>query len=156
VAVVAVVLLVLVAGRVRHEPSAPGAPAPLGPGQVSPQEHRSVAEAAMAAGDHHLAVVEGYRALAARSVLRGVLDERPGRTAHELAEALGPVFPAHADQVARASTLFDLVFYGHPSATGSVGRSEAESVLRLDDVLRTARPGQVDLDAQRPVSAVPR
>ncbi len=142
--VVLVVLAVLVASRVRREPTrGPGADTALGTGHIRALEHRRAADAAMSAGDLDLAVVEGFRAVAARAVERGVLEERPGRTARELATELGPVFPSSAEELAAASTLFDRVFYGHrpPAATGqAVTPSEAERVLALDDALRAARP----------------
>jgi Domain of unknown function (DUF4129) len=146
--VVLAVLVVLVAGRVRRAPPGLPAAAPaLGGGSVTAQEHRRGAEAAMAAGDHDRAVVEAFRTIAARAVERGLLDERPGRTARELAADLGPVLPGHADELGRASGLFDLVYYGHRSAVAGErattrlgGRSEAQSLLDLDDALRETRP----------------
>lgn len=137
VVLVLVVLVVLVAGRVRREPVPRRGPdAGLGAGQVPPEEHRGAAETALRAGDVDLAVVEAFRAVAARAVQRGALPERPGRTAHELAAELGPAFPAHAEELTRASALFDQVFYGRQPAAPD----EARSVLDLDDALRGARP----------------
>ncbi len=138
VLVVLATLLVLVTGRVRFEPHpVPRADAALGGGPVSPEEHRARADAARAGGSHDLAVVEGFRAVAARAVARGVVAERAGRTAHELATELAPLFPQHAAHVQRASTLFDSVLYGEQPVT----EADASLVLELDDALRTTRPG---------------
>jgi hypothetical protein len=162
--VVLVVLVVLVAGRVRREPPRnAGHSAALGTGAVPAQEHRAAAEAAMSAGDLELTVVEGFRAVAARAVERGVLEERAGRTARELATDLAPAFPAFAEELAASSGLFDRVFYGHRSvpapatgpATGpAVTRSEAQRVLALEDALRTARPGLPASDQPDHVTSV--
>jgi Domain of unknown function (DUF4129) len=150
VAVVLVVLLVLVAGRVRREPArTPRPEADLGTGGVTARAHREAAETAAAAGDHGTAVVEAFRALAARAVEQGVLVERPGRTAHELAVDLGPVHPTHAEELERCSGLFDLVLYGGQPAD----RSDAEALLALDDALRASGPGATRLGAQSSVGA---
>jgi hypothetical protein len=143
--VVLVLLVVLVAARVRREP-APGSgyEPDLGTGATTAEEHRRAAEAGLSAGDLDRAVVEAFRAVAARAVQRGVLEERPGRTAHELATELGTVFPASATELAVCSGLFDQVFYGSRSTAGStpaLSRSQAQRVLDLDDALRTTRPG---------------
>jgi Domain of unknown function (DUF4129) len=150
VLVALVVLVVLVASRVRREAvRAPGPDPLLGPGTVSADEHRAAAETAASAGDHGLAVVEGFRSVATRAVERGLLDEGPGRTAHELATDLGRVVPSSAAELLWCSGLFDRVFYGDGSTTGApageqrVTASEARRVLDLDDALRTMRPGQV-------------
>jgi hypothetical protein len=151
------VLAVTVASRVRREPVVRlGSGAPLGGGTVSPQEHRMAAEAAMAAGDTEAAVVEAFRAVAARAVQRGLLEERRGRTARELAAELAPFLPALAGQLGRSSALFDLVFYGDGSAAGSVEPSTAQAVLDLDDALRVARPGRALSETSDRPEAVPR
>ncbi len=152
VLVVLVVLLVLVASRVRREPlRASGRHPVLGPGPVSAQEHRAAADVALAAGDPGSALVEGFRAVAARAVERGVLEERPGRTAHELAAELGPVFPGFAEELVDCSALFDRVFYGERSEPGpaaGVTAQDARRVLDLDDGIRAARPGLVSATVQ--------
>lgn len=146
VLVVLVVLLTLVAGRVRHEPRAGAAgDGLLGLGPTSPEEHRARAEAALARGSHDVAVVEAFRTVAARAVRRGLLEERAGRTAHELAAQLGPLFPEHSAALQRASTLFDSVFYGDQPAS----QRDARWVLELDDGLRAARPGPAVAEPDR-------
>jgi Domain of unknown function (DUF4129) len=116
-------------------------------GLMSADEHRRASLAALGSGDDAAALVEAFRAIAARAVQRGVLEERPGRTAHELTLGLSPFFPDHAQPMAEASTMFDLVFYGHLPATAA----DARSVLELDEALRVARPSRVST-----LEAVPR
>lgn len=99
-------------------------------------DYRTSAHAALAAGRLDDAVLDGYRALAAGAVERTLLDDRPGRTAHEVAQELSPVFAAHAEDLRRAGDAFDLVRYGdHRAGTG-----QARAVLDLDEQLRQARP----------------
>ena len=156
-AVVLVLLLVVVTllvSRVRREPLRRLDDGQvLVPGGGSPDEHRARAEAALAAGAVDRAVVEAFRALALRALARGVLEERPGLTAHELAADLEPAFPEQAGPLRRSALLFDQVFYGDQPATGR----DARSVLDLDDTLRTARPARTRVAAGPPPSqAVPR
>lgn len=99
-------------------------------------EHRAAAGAAMAAGDLDTAVLEGYRAIARSAVERTLLDDLPGRTAHEVSVALQPVFPPHAAGLAGAADAFDAVRYGRRPATPDAARA----VLALDADLARARP----------------
>jgi hypothetical protein len=103
--------------------------------QVTAAELRARAEAALAAGRHEAALVDGFRALAVRQVERGRLDDTPGTTAAEVARALGGEFPTYRPRVASSAGMFDGVMYGERSAT----RSQAAAVLELDDELRRAR-----------------
>lgn len=148
------VVVTLLASRVRREPvlRRDGGQV-LVPGSGSPDEHRSAAEAALAAGAVDRAVVEAFRALALRAVARGVVEERPGLTAHELAADLEPAFPSEAEPLRRSALLFDLVFYGDQPVTAP----DARSVLDLDETLRTTRPARTRVGAAVPPSqAVPR
>lgn len=103
--------------------------------RVTAAELRSRAEAALAAGRHEAALVDGFRALAVRQVERGRLDDAPGTTAAEVARALGGEFPAHQPRVSSSAGLFDGVMYGERPAS----RDQAAAVLELDDELRRAR-----------------
>jgi hypothetical protein len=149
-----VVAVLLVLSRVRREPgAAPGAArASLGTGTATPDEHRRVAEEARDRGSFDLAVVEAYRALAGRALQRGLLDARPGLTAHELASELRPRFPDHGDPLERSADLFDLVFYGSVPATAA----DADGLLDLEAALREARPARDAGAGQAPGTAVPR
>lgn len=72
----------------------------------SAAEHRAAATSAANAGSFDEAVREQFRAIARGLEERGVLDERPGRTADEVAADAGvPELPA-------AARVFDDVVYG--------------------------------------------
>jgi Domain of unknown function (DUF4129) len=152
---VTVVLLALVAalvGRLRTDPAAPaGVDATLTVSDVSAEEHRARAAEALAAGDPSRALVEAYRALATRAVRRGLVEARPGLTAHELATDLAPRFPEHRDALLGAAGSFDQVFYGEQPVTGAA----ATAVLALDDALRVARPSSPS-EHDNGLPAVPR
>jgi hypothetical protein len=92
---------------------------------VTADELRARAEAALEAGRHEEAVVEGFRAIAVRQVERGRLADTPGATAHEVAEALAGEYAALADPVHRSARLFDEVLYGERPAS----REQAAAVL---------------------------
>jgi len=102
---------------------------------VTAAELRSRAEAALAAGRHENALVDGFRALAARQVERGRLDDTPDATAHEVAGVLAGEYPARRTRVDAAAALFDSVLYGDRPAT----REQALDVLTLDDDLAVLR-----------------
>jgi hypothetical protein len=98
---------------------------------VTADELRARARAALAAGRHEEAVVEGFRALTVRQVERGRLADNPGATAHEVALDLAAEFPRLRDQVHSSANLFDAVLYGDRPAT----HEQASAVLTLDDEL---------------------
>lgn len=106
-----------------------------GPARAA-SEHRLEAATALEAGDHDRAVLEGYRAVAAGAVERTLLDDRPGRTAHELATGLAPVFPPAREELLAAADAFDAVRYGDQRATAE----QARQVVDLDARLHSARP----------------
>lgn len=114
-----------------------GAPGAVleGPARAA-AEHRQEAAHAVAAGDHERAVLEAYRAIAAGAVERTLLDDRPGRTAHELATGLAPVFPDARNELLAAADAFDAVRYGDHRATAD----QAGRVVDLDVRLHSARP----------------
>ena len=142
--VLLLVLLGVVATRLRREPAPRRDGAVLlGAAATSPDEHRARAEAALREGHFDDALVEAFRALASRSLRRGLVDERP---------ALTVAFPDRAPHLAGAADLFDRVFYGHQRATAD----DATGVLALDEALRTARPPSHPASGPGPVTAVPR
>lgn len=102
---------------------------------VSATELRARADAALAAGRHEEALVDGFRALAVRQVERGRLDDTPGATAHEVAQALAVEYPHQRPRVDGSADLFDSVLYGDRDAT----RDQAVGVLALDDELKSVR-----------------
>ena len=81
-------------------------------------------------------MLEAYRAIARSAVERTLLDDLPGRTAHEVAVALVPVFPASAASLATAADVFDAVRYGRRAARVESARDR----LALDAALATTRP----------------
>ena len=137
-ALAALVLALLVVPRVRRTPKAPaGDRAVLRAGRVTADEHLARAQTALAESRYSDAVVEAMRALARSMVDRGILEETPGSTAHEIAVALADAFPEHRERLQDAALLFDAVQYGGAGAS----RDQATSLLALHDELRSARPG---------------
>ena len=131
-----VALVVARSVRAERRMTGPRRPGVLdGPARTA-EEHRAAAHAALASGDADTAVVEGYRALARSAVERTLLDDLPGRTAHEVAVALGPVFPASASSLGSAADAFDAVRYGRRPA----GLDTARSVVALEGDLARTRP----------------
>lgn len=136
VAVLLVGALVWLASRARASARAPGGKqAVLTDEVVTAAELRARAEAALAAGRHEDALVDGFRALAARQVERGRLDDTPGATAHEVAGVLAGEYPDRRSRVDAAAALFDAVLYGDRPAT----HAQAADVLTLDDELAVLR-----------------
>ncbi|RBM11191.1 hypothetical protein DI005_34585 [Prauserella sp. PE36] len=86
--------------------------------------HRLAAERARADGEHAEAVREWFRAIVRGLEEGGVLDERSGRTAAEVAAEAGALLPGSAGELRAAAVLFDQVHYGGSAAT-------AEGVERL-------------------------
>lgn len=132
VVVVAVVVLLMVrphanaAGRSRRDAAV------IADRTLSPEDHRRVAAAATAAGDHDRALAGWFRALVRQAEVRTVLDTRPGRTATEAAHALGAAYPAEREVLHRAAAAFNAVLYGDRPATVT----QAEAVRVLDTRLR--------------------
>ncbi len=103
--------------------------------QVTADELRARALAALADGRYEDALVDGFRALTLRQVERGRLDDSPGATAHEVAAVLADAHPHQRLRVDTAARLFDAVLYGDRAAT----HEQAAGVLALDDELTAAR-----------------
>jgi hypothetical protein len=99
--------------------------------RLTARELRERAERALAEGRNADAVVDGFRALAVRQVERGVLDDLPGATAHEVAIAVGAAHPGQRQRVDSTAALFDAVRYGDRPASPA----QAIGVLELDDAL---------------------
>ena len=70
------------------------------------------------------------------AVERALTEDRPGRTAHEVALELAPVFPAEAAALAEAADAFDAVRYGGLGATAD----RAARVRQLESRIARARP----------------
>lgn len=102
---------------------------------VSAARLRARADAALADGRYADALVDGFRALTARQVERGRLDDLPGATAHEVAGALAASYPDQRERVDGSAALFERVLYGRRPAA----RDQAAGVLALDDELAGRR-----------------
>jgi hypothetical protein len=140
VVVLAVVLAIAfrVAGPVRLGRGAQQSVVVLGDDARSAAQLREAADAAAARGDWSAAVLDRFRALVRALEERALLDERPGRTADEAADAAGALMPARADGLRRAARLFDDVCYGKVAVD-----ARADAWLReLDAEIAAARPGQ--------------
>jgi hypothetical protein len=96
---------------------------------------RASADAAAARGDWAVAVAERFRAIIRSLEERAILDERPGYTAQEAADAISQRLPAHIAGVHRAALLFDGVVYGHQTAS----QGDDAGLRELDHHLSAAR-----------------
>jgi hypothetical protein len=101
----------------------------------SAAELRRRAETALREGRHDAALVDAFRAVAARQVERGRIDDQPGATVHEVAARLAATYPAHGSRVGRTADLFDATMYGHRAAS----HEDAADAIALDDTLAGAR-----------------
>ncbi len=132
------VVVAIVAVRLRVGPF--GRRSPVDPalftGRVrTADEHRAAADAHAARGEWAEAVRERFRAVVRSLEERAVLDERPGRTADEAAAEAGAVLPSCADDLRRATRLFDDVWYG-----GRPADPTGDAALRaLDEKVRGTR-----------------
>lgn len=135
------VLAVLAGSRVRRDPvRGVGRPADLLDPATTARRHRADAEAALEAGRLDEALVEAFRALATEAVERGLVEDRPGLTARELAGELVGVLPGRRADLAAALDRFEAVLYaaGDPVARERT-RSDVSVVLALHDTVRTHR-----------------
>ncbi|NYI06170.1 DUF4129 domain-containing protein [Allostreptomyces psammosilenae] len=134
IALLAIVALRLRLGRMRAQPRS--AQPLLGGVARSAAEHRAAAERHAAAGAWPEAVGERMRAIARALHERALLDDRPGRTATEIARDAAAQLPQAADALAEAARIFDGVRYGGRTAT-----AENYATMRaLDDQIAAARP----------------
>jgi hypothetical protein len=103
---------------------------------LSEDEHRRLADAFAAEGRYAEAVRERLRAIVRSLTDRGVLDNRPGRTATEIAAEAGQELPTVARDLLDAATLFGAIWYGRRLAT-----AEHDAQLRaVDQKVADARP----------------
>ena len=135
--IAAVVALVLVRSlHAERRMKSPGREGVLDGPTRTAAEHRASATRALEGGDADTAVLEAYRALTRSAIERTLLDDLPGRTAHEVAVALGPVFPASGSALATAADTFDAVRYGRRAARPE----SARDLIALDAALARTRP----------------
>ncbi len=124
--------------RIRRERSAAG---PRDGGVLdevglSARDYRDRAQQALAGTRWDAALLDSYRAIATDSSERTLLDDVPGRTAHEIALALGRPFPDRGQQLVDAADQFDGVRYGGAHAS----EAEARGMQALDREVARARP----------------
>ena len=137
IAIVVIAFLAWVLPRVRREPAVLGpAGAVLEDLTITSQHYRDLASRSRRESRYDDAVLDGFRAIAKDMSDRGVLDDAPGRTAHEVSLVLSSPFPRHADRLAGAADLFDSVRYGHRHANAD----QATRIYRLDAELAATRP----------------
>lgn len=129
------VFLVVRAGRWQYRRSAK-AGALVDDPLLTAADYRRLSAEAEAAGDWDTVALQSFRAIAVHATERTLLDEAPGRTAHEVAVELAPVFPAFAKELTASANVFDIVRYAGRSTT----KDAALATRRLDDDLRTTRP----------------
>ena len=103
---------------------------------VDATAYRERAQRALREGDWGTVLLDSYRAVVASAVERTILDELPGRTAHEASLELVRAFPAEQGDLRRAADRFDAVRYGHEAGT----EADARAVLTLDERLARTRP----------------
>lgn len=137
VALATIALLAWVLPRVRRESTVSGANrAVLQDLTITPGSYRDRAAQAFSERRYDDAVLDGFRAIAKAMSDRTLLDDAPGRTAHEVSLALQQPFPHHGDRLAGAADLFDAVRYGDRRATAD----QATDIRQLDAELAKARP----------------
>jgi hypothetical protein len=113
-------------------------------------EIRAAAEAAAAAGDWGLAVLERFRAIVRGLEERTVLDERAARTAHEAALAAAARLPALGAELVAAGRTFDDVAYGDVPATAQDDVRLRGLDARVQDTRATAGAEISDLTVAVP------
>ena len=137
VAAALVALLLLV--KVRREPGAGDTArrgAVLEEAHLDADAYRARARAALDQEDVDAATMDWFRAIAAGASERSIIDDNPGRTAHEVSVALAAVFPDDAGSLARAADHFDAIRYGDARVDATVARFVGD----LDARLAAARP----------------
>lgn len=88
-------------------------------GPTTAEQHRKRADEHAAAGRYAEAIRERMRAIARELEDRGVLDNRPGRTADEIAAEAGGLVPGIRSDLRRAAWIFDEVWFGERTATAA-------------------------------------
>lgn len=113
-------------------------------------ELRASADAHAAAGRWGPAVLDRVRAVLRSLEERALLDDRPGRTAHEATQEAGARLPAVAADLHRAGLLFDDVRYGDAVA----GPGDDAWLREVDRRVATQRPPAPDA-VRRAAAGVP-
>ena len=136
VAGILAVVLVAALTRVRRDPAAPGAEAGVLDLPDDADSLRRRAEQALDDGRPDDAAADAARALARRCVERGLIDDSPGRTTHEVFGEVAARFRESSTRLHDAADLFDRVVYGRHGTDAAAARD----LLELEDALRRTRP----------------
>ena len=123
-------------GPVRLARRAAGSVVVLGDDTRTAAQLRAAADASAARGDWPAAVLDRFRAIVRSLEERTLLDEWPGRTAHEAAEAAAARLPSQATGLRRAARTFDEICYGK----ATVGPPTDAWLRTLDTELLATRP----------------
>ena len=134
---VTIVLVVwLVTGSIRRSSTRQREGDVFGGTVRSAAEHRGLARAAAAENDWRVAIQEMFRATARSLEERTLLDNRPGRTALEVAREAGMELPDAAAPLAEAAAVFDDVTYGERPGTPE----HFDAVAATDALVSRTRP----------------
>jgi hypothetical protein len=125
-----VIAVAIRVGRVRRTAAALGGGV-LGHTRRTAADHRALAREHAARGQYAEAVREWLRATTRELEERDVLDARPGRTAAELCAEASVALPGVADDLRRASSIFEKVWYGGKTATAD----DERTLRRLDELV---------------------
>jgi hypothetical protein len=126
-AVIVVLVVLRRVGPLRRTAAVTGGVLPSGR-VLTAAEHRALADAAAARGDHETAVLEQMRAVVRALEERGVIEPRPGRTAAEVARDGGDGMTSATPVLVAAARTFDDVVYGGSAA----GPDEVETLRAAD------------------------
>ena len=137
----------LITGPVRRNRRAGRSVEVLGEDTRSAQELRASADALAAGGRFSSAVLDRFRAILRSLEERALLEERPGRTAHEAVLEAGGLFPEEQSVLRRGGDLFDDVCYGEAEAT-----ADDDAFLRALDARLLATRRATTETADRPDS----
>ena len=118
-------------------------------------ELRASADALAAQGLWAEAVLDRFRAVLRSLEDRALLDDRPGRTAHEAAEQAALRLPSCAEDLRRAGRLFDDVCYGHADAGERDDRWLREVDGRVAATRPVSAPSRSDASGVAPTAAAP-
>ncbi|GII99336.1 uncharacterized protein DUF4129 [Sediminihabitans luteus] len=152
VLLVAILVTVLVvafalAGRVRRTARTRRSAAVLADDDRTSADLRRAADDAAARGDWDTAVLERFRAVVRALEERTVLDERPGRTAHEVGLETPRRLDVPPGTLDAACALFDEVCYGERPASAHDDALVREVDARLADARRRRAVERAEVDA---------
>ncbi|MHA7262534.1 DUF4129 domain-containing protein [Arthrobacter sp. TMN-37] len=116
---------------------------------LSAAEHRLRAGAAADAGRWNEALAERLRAVVRDAEERGVLDERPSRTATEAADGLAPAFPGSTGEIHWLGERFNEVQYGR-GAAAEADEADAARAAALDAALARGVPARAGVPGATP------